>query len=160
MPDTATDPIRKGLIVPLPPAAAFELFTAGLDGWWPKASHSLSAATGDGDQARVRVEPRAGGRVIETRPDGTEAPWATVTLWEPGARFAMLWHVGRDPELATTVDVRFTAVDGGTRLDLTHSGFDVHGPRAGEMCANYTSGWDLVLGTRYAEACTRAAAAA
>lgn len=145
-------PIRKRVTVPLDPARAFHLFTDGIDRWWPKESHSLSARDGEGAKARVRVEPRAGGRVIETRADGSEAPWATVTAWEPGRRFALSWYVGRDAAEATVVDVRFRGIEGGTVVELEHAGFDVLGKDAGPVSASYTEGWDLVL------ACCRRAA--
>lgn len=153
-----TDPVRKTVTVPLPPAEAFDLFTAGLDRWWPKDTHSLSAATGEGGRARVRVEPREGGRVIETRPDGSEAPWGTITRWEPGARLALDWHVGRDPAEATHVDVTFTGTEAGTRVDLIHSRWTALGTRAAEISAGYDSGWDHVLGHCFAGACSRIAA--
>ena len=31
-------PIRKAVTVPLTPPDAFDLFTAGIDGWWPRRS--------------------------------------------------------------------------------------------------------------------------
>lgn len=159
MPDTAspTPPIKKSLTVPLAPGDAFDLFTSGIDRWWPKDSHSLAARDGAGNRTRVRVEAREGGRVIETLPDGREAAWATVAAWVPGERFAMQWYVGRDEAEATFVDVRFAAINGGTLVELAHSGFDVLGPAAGDICANYTSGWDLVLGCCLREAVAVAA---
>lgn len=74
-----TDPIHKTVTVPLSAGEAFDLFTTAIDAWWPKQSHSVSADTGDGNTASVRMEPREGGRVIETLPDGGEVNWATVT---------------------------------------------------------------------------------
>jgi hypothetical protein len=147
-----TEPIRKSVTVPLGPAAAFDLFTAGIDRWWPKATHSLS----EDDGARVRVEPRVGGQVIETRPDGSEVPWARVVQWEPGARLGLAWHVGRAEEDHTDVDVTFTATEAGTRVDVVHGGFDRLADAPG-MQANYTRGWDHVLGERFAAACALAA---
>lgn len=144
-----TDPVCKSVTVPLDRFAAFELFTAGMDRWWPKDSHSLSARDGNGAQASVRVEPGAGGLVIETRADGSEAPWGTVTAWEPGLRFAVDWYVGRDPSQATRVEVTFTEIGAGTRVDLVHSGFEVLGGEADTIGEGYRSGWDLVLVARY-----------
>lgn len=156
--DTPADPIRKSVTVPLDRASAFELFTDGIDRWWPKETHSLTSGDGDGRKARVHIEPHVGGRVLETMPDGRMAPWGTVETWSPGERFALRWYVGRDEAEATLVDVRFTQTDAGTRVDLTHSGFDVLGSKAAEMCANYTGGWEHVLGRCYAGACATALA--
>ncbi len=156
---TPTDPIRKTVTVPLDPKAAFDLFADGIDRWWPKDTHSLTARDGGGVKARVHVEPRDGGRVLETLPDGTEAPWADVTRYVPGERLTLRWYVGRSPDEATLVDIRFVPVDAGTRVDLTHSGFEVLGAAAAPTCASYTSGWDHVLGQRFARACDKIAPA-
>ncbi len=158
MTETVTDPIRKTITVPLDRMTAFDLFTKGIDQWWPKDSHSLTASAGDGTAPKVRVEPKEGGRVIETKPDGSEADWATITGWKPGEHFSMRWFVGRSPDEATLVDIRFTQTEAGTRVDLTHSGFEVLGQAAETTCAGYTTGWDQVLGTCYGNACNKIAA--
>jgi len=152
--DTPQDPIRKSISVPLPPEEAFDLFTAGIDRWWPMETHSL---TMDSETASVRVEPHVGGRILETRPDGSDAPWATVTGWEPGRRFAVSWYVGRPESEATDLEVIFTGTTEGTRVDLTHGGFDAHADGA-KACAGYTEGWDHVLGRCYAGRCIAAVA--
>ena len=151
-----TDSVKKTVTVPLAPAEAFALFTGGLDGWWPKKTHSLGAAKGDGNRSRLSVEPRPGGRVTETLADGTRSLWGTVTHWEPGRRFGLDWHLGREPEEATGVVVVFTPTDAGTRVDLTHSAGAALGPKSAGVSACYDTGWDLVLGTCYAPACRRA----
>jgi uncharacterized protein YndB with AHSA1/START domain len=148
-----TDPIRKTLSVPLPPQEAFDLFTDGIDLWWPKEGHSAAAREGRGAEARVRVEPRRGGRVIETLPGGREVPWATVRVWEPGRRLALDWHPGRDEDEATEVEVTFTRTDAGTRVDLVHGGFDRPSERATTAMAGFDAGWSQVLCRRYAARC-------
>lgn len=139
-----TDPVEKTILVPLPPRSAFDLFTDGMGSWWPLESHSLS---GDA-QANVTVEPQEGGRIFETKPDGTRADWATITEWQPGAFLAFDWYVGRDPAEATQVSIRFIASGNGTRIDLVHDGFDRLAGGA-EMRQGYNSGWEMVLGARY-----------
>ncbi len=153
-----TDPVRKSITVPLPPAEAFDLFTDGIDSWWPKETHSIGAGTDDGEKSRVTVEPREGGTISETLPDGSVAPWGTVTEWQPGNRFSATWHVGRPANEATFIDVTFSPSDAGTRVDLTHSGWEILGDQAIEMCANYNNGWDHVLGRCFAGACMKRAA--
>mgnify|MGYP001797008572 CR=1 FL=1 len=152
------DPIKKSVTVPLDSQSAFELFTSGIDRWWPKETHSLSSGDGRGDAAKVRVEPAEGGKVIETLPDGSEAPWATVTDWAPGERFGMRWYVGRDEAEATQVDVRFTQTEAGTRVALSHSGFEALGDAAVAQHKGYTSGWDPVLFDCFAGCCEAVAA--
>lgn len=139
-----TKPIRKELIVPLPPAEAFRLFTQDLPRWWPVATHSLSAADGD-LPTDVVVDPRVGGQITEVKPDGHHIPWARITRWDPGAAFGARWHVGRDEAEATDLLVIFTPTDTGTHIELTHGGFDALGDVATAMHGQYHTGWDLVL---------------
>jgi uncharacterized protein YndB with AHSA1/START domain len=153
-----TDPVRKSITVPLPPSEAFDLFTDGIDGWWPKDTHSIGAGTGNGDKSAVTIEPHEGGAISETLPDGSTATWGKVTEWQPGSRFSATWHVGRPEEEATFIDVTFSPSDAGTRVDLTHSGWEVLGDQAVEMCANYNNGWDHVLGRCFGNACLKRAA--
>ena len=149
--------IEKTVTVPLPPKEAFRVFTADLNLWWPVDSHSLSANTGDMPR-KVELEPRDGGRITETLADGRRADWATITDWRPGEAFALDWYVGRDPSEATQVRVRFEAEGPGTRVILIHDGFDRLGAGGPEMAANYTHGWDGVLGNHYCPACLSQAA--
>jgi len=148
-----TGPIRKSIHVPLAPAAAFRLFTGGIERWWPVETHSLSASRANGRPRTVRMEPRPGGRIIETLPDGTEAPWATITAWEPGARLSLDWYVGRPAMEATKVEVTFATEDGGTRVRLEHSGFERLGEEAAPLRNDYNGGWDFVLGERFGGFC-------
>ncbi len=135
-----TTPVEKTVTVPLPPEDAFRLFTQGIDRWWPKDSHSTSAADGAAAQS-VRVEPKVGGRILETRHDGAEAEWGRIHDWAPGERVRYSWYPGRSAEEATEVEVRFTADAIGCRIDLTHSGFAALSARA-----TYDTGWTMVLG--------------
>ena len=141
---TDLTPIRKALTVPMTRAEAFRRFTERLDDWWPVESHSLSAAAG-ARPLGVRIEPREGGGIVETTHDGKEALWGTVTDWVPGERFGFAWHVGRGPEEATQVTVRFLPSDQGTRVELDHGGWDRLGTTVSARRDNYVGGWDMVL---------------
>jgi hypothetical protein len=121
--------------------SAFRRFTEGIGSWWPLETHSVSP--GDADAAVF--ETWVGGRVYERQKDGTEALWGTVTAWDPPRRFAMTWHPGRDAETATRLEVHFDEVEEGTRLRLTHTGWEVLGEEAAETCREYYKGWDPVL---------------
>ena len=155
MPEDSPAPIVKTLFVPVSPDEAFRVFTEDLEAWWPVESHSLSAAN-EAVPRRVEVTKEA---VIETKPDGTTGLWGSVTAWEPGARFAMDWHVGRPAHEATFLDVRFEARGDGTRVTLIHDGFDILAGDGPQMRARYHSGWDHVLGRCFAGACSAQAAA-
>jgi len=150
-----SNPIEKATQVPLAPEQAFALFTAGIDSWWPKETHSLSAGT-DAPARKVAIEPRLGGLIIEYLANGDTAPWATITDWQPGEYLAFDWYVGRNPDEATKVSVRFTPEGNGTRVDLRHWGFEVLGPEAEKIEASYRGGWDIVLGQCYGGAARKA----
>ena len=148
--------IEKSVTVPLSVDQAFDLFTGDIAKWWPGETHSLSASTGE-RPVDIEVDPRLGGKITETCADGTRKPWATITAWEPGARLSLDWYVGRDPREATQIDVQFVAVAIGTRVDLTHSGFDrLAGGQTVAM--GYQTGWDSVLGTCFGGYCLKRAA--
>ncbi len=142
---TSTDmiaPVRKTRYVPLDPAAAFDLFTARMGEWWPLVTHSISGST----EAEIRFEEHVGGRVVEITPDGAEYSWAGVLAWEPPHRFVLAWHPSPDPIASSELEVRFTAQDGGCRIDLEHRGWEVFGLERGrDLSAEYESGWDVVL---------------
>lgn len=136
-----TGALTKQVVVPCPPAQAFELFTARMGDWWP-----LDAFSVGGDRATgVTVADRVGGEVIETDADGGTAVWGTVTAFSPPDRFAMTWHPDATPERATAIDVRFEPVEAGTRVTLVHTGWAAGAEGAGHR-QNYDSGWDVVLG--------------
>jgi uncharacterized protein YndB with AHSA1/START domain len=67
----------------------------------------------------------------------------------------MTWHPGRPSDTAQEVEVRFTAVSGGTRVDLEHRNWQAWGEGAAEAREGYVGegGWGTVLGERYAAAC-------
>lgn len=138
---TQTDlTVRKTLSVNCPPERAFEVFTDGLASWWPLETHSAS----DERPEAVVFEPRVGGRVYDRLADGRENDWATVTAWEPPSRLALDWHVSAGkPE--TQLEVRFLPDGDGTRVELTHGGWERYGAEAAEAFDSYNGGWDTVL---------------
>ncbi len=139
------EPVRKSVTVPLRPDQAFRLFAEGMGGWWPGASHSVSAGRGGRPRAIV-VTPGKGGHITEETADGGRARWATITAYEPGSRLAFDWHLGRDEDEPTQVEVTFTPVDAGTRVDLVHDGFAARGAEAMAARDSYQGGWAYVLG--------------
>jgi len=133
--------VRSSVTVKLPRDAAFQLFTDRMSSWWPLATHSVFHA----DAVAVTIEPVVGGRVYETTADGRTSDWGTVTDWHPGERLAMTWHPGEASDLATLVEVTFSdAPDGGTLVDLLHTGWAVHGAEAAARATNYQQ-WTTLL---------------
>lgn len=135
------DAVVKELWVPATPEAAFSRFTDELNTWWPRPTHSVSQ-----DRCRsVAFQPSVGGRLLEVDADGAEHLWGTVQVWDPPHRFQVTWHPGRGPEEAQRVEVTFTAHEGGTTVQLTHSGWEILGAEAQEMRGRYDGGWATVL---------------
>lgn len=151
-PDDIRTPIRQSVTVPLPRDAAFDLFTREIAAWWPIDGYSFCGGA-------VRLEPREGGRILERQPDGSDAAWARITLWQPPLRLALLWHPGRDAAEATDVDIAFNEVEDGTEVTVTHQGFDRLGPNGTDVHGSYAAGWPRVLGALRAAARAHAPAA-
>ena len=135
------DPIKKTLTVPLSAREAFDLFTADIDTWWPKASHSVK-----GEKSKLTFPKHKGDPIIETGEDGEVTVWGRLIAYDPGKYLAFTWYPGRSESEATVVEVTFTQTEAGTRCDLTHGGFDILGPTADAVSSSYLRGWDLVLG--------------
>ena len=134
--------VRSSVTVKLPRDAAFRLFTERMGSWWPLATHSVFHA----EAVAVTIEPVVGGRVYEATADGRTSDWGTITEWQPGERLAMTWHPGEESDLATLVEVTFSeAPDGGTHVDLLHTGWAVHGAEAAARAADYQQGWTALL---------------
>lgn len=140
-------PIVKVRVVDLPPEQAFELFTARMGEWWPLRSHSIAENRAVG----IRFEGHVGGRVVEVTADGQEHSWGEVEVFEPPQRFVMSWHPSLAPVAASTLEVRFDAVAGGTRVTLEHRDWERFGDAATDLRARYDSGWEPVL-DRYTRA--------
>lgn len=143
------EPVRKSVTVKRTAEDAFRLFTSEIASWWPKEKFSVS-------QERTRdvvIEPAVGGRVYEVRDDGESFEWGMVLAWEPPRRLVLSWHPGREPEVAQEVEVQFTEVDSGTRVDLEHRNWQQLGADARAVRGRYAGGWEEVLGRCFVEAC-------
>ena len=138
-----TEPIVKTVHVALPPAAAFDLFTARIGDWWPVESHSVSAGQGAPSQS-LAMEPRLGGEVIEIAADGARHVWGKVLEWDPGVSMRMTWHPGKMADQQTEVRVSFKAAGAGCRVELTHAGWEALEDGA-KTRAGYDTGWVGVL---------------
>lgn len=101
---------------------AFSVWTERSTLWWP-LSHSMSQTDG----FEVVFEPFAGGRVYELGSDGTEHEWGEIIVWDPPHRVEYWWHIFLDRDMATRVNISFTASASGTSVRLENSGFAVFG---------------------------------
>jgi uncharacterized protein YndB with AHSA1/START domain len=145
----AIQPVIKSVRVRASAARAFEVFTRGIDTWWPKTHH-----IGNSPMTRAVVEGWVGGRLYSEQENGSECQWGTVLKWEPPGRFVLAWQVTPqwqyEPELAKSseVEVTFTPSDDGTTLvQLEHRFFDRHGAGASAMRGqvDQPGGWGGLL---------------
>jgi uncharacterized protein YndB with AHSA1/START domain len=116
--------VRVSIDVAVDPDTAFEVFTDEIDSWYQRGPHSWRFP----DRAvGIRFEPRVGGRLLEVhdRATGEGFAFGEVLVWEPGARLVFADLVSSaPPDPVTEVEVRFEAVDDGTRVTLEHRGLD------------------------------------
>jgi uncharacterized protein YndB with AHSA1/START domain len=141
------DSIRRHVVVGVSQERAFEVFTAGMTGWWPAHHHIGSAPI-----AEIVVEPREGGRWYTRHEDGSETSTGFVTAWEPPERLVLTWQIGADwtydPKLITSVELRFVAeAPDRTRVELEHRDLERFGPEAERMRQVFEApgAWDATL---------------
>jgi hypothetical protein len=139
-------PVRKSIRVNTSQARAFDVFTAGLDRWWPKSHHIGPSAV-----KQLMIEPRVGGRWYELGEDGTETTVGHILIWEPPYRFSVTWEISgewqSDPGPGSEVEVRFIAEGEATTLvELEHRLFERMGAEGGtKMHDAVERGWPGIL---------------
>ena len=140
-------PVKKSIRVAASQSHAFEVFTSGLDRWWPRKASILG---GPALKSTV-LEPRLGGRWYQVGEDGSRADVGKILLWEPPHRFVMSWDINStwkpDTSVSSEVEVRFIA-DGpnATRVELEHRNFERMGAEPGEkMRKDVDGGWPGML---------------
>lgn len=148
----STDPLCVSLEVDCPVDHAFATWTSRFGDWWP-AGHTASGLA----DTRVTLEPRPGGRIFETTPDGSETDWGEITEWDPPRRLCYLWHIRRDRADATDVSLTFVPIgENRTRLDIVHTGWDRLGADGATWRDANQSGWRGLL-PHFGDACIRPA---
>jgi uncharacterized protein YndB with AHSA1/START domain len=146
-------PVRKTLIVAASQAHAFEVFTAGIDRWWPKG-HNIGGSL----PLKSQIEPRVGGRWYTLHDDGREVVVGHVRAWEPPSRFVFSWEISAewkpDATVASEVEVLFVAEGPKqTRVTLEHRDFEALGAEGGEkMRSEVGGGWPTIMDLFKAEA--------
>jgi uncharacterized protein YndB with AHSA1/START domain len=138
--------IRKSIWVANPVAVSFKLFCEEMSEWWIGGFR--------GKDSRPRLELRVGGRFYERTPDGGEYEIGRVTAYQPPSLVAFSWRAPSWEEI-TQVEIRFSPENGGTRVELEHSGWE-QSARTRDAQKNYDTGWGMVLG--YYEKAIKAAA--
>jgi uncharacterized glyoxalase superfamily protein PhnB len=99
--------------VAVDPTTAFAAFTHEIDAWWVRGPINFFDS---GRAVAMRIEPGVGGRVLEVYDDARDEvlELGRITVWKPGAQL-----IYRSLVDDTEVDVRFDAVEGGTRVSVT-----------------------------------------
>jgi|SRR5699024_10334871 len=151
----STESIRHSVLVTIPQSEAFTRFAIDVGTWWPSANSLLEAP-----QARIVIEPWAGGAWFEEADDGQRCVWGRVLEWEPPSRFTLAWQLdvvsaGPDrceerlvfvPELITEVELRFIALDGQrTLVELEHRHLDRFTTPAAARMLDDDGGWPTIL---------------
>ncbi len=134
------EPVVAEVDVAVSPVDAFAVFTDRIGAWWPLKTHSIL----EGGADELVFEGWVGGEIYE-RVGDVRHHWARITIWEPPTRLGYLWHVN-PANPPTDVVVDFLAIEGGTRVRVSHSGWAAFTERADEMRASYAHGWPTVLG--------------
>jgi uncharacterized protein YndB with AHSA1/START domain len=155
---TATDTaVTTSVVVDVPQARAFTVFTDEIGTWWDPDHHLLPEGT---TLERMVFEPRVGGHVYDVVSDGSECRWSRVLAYEPPERVVFSWDINLQWEIETDLDrtseveVRFIAeAPDRTRVELEHRNLDRHGDGWEQMRAAVGSdgGWPSGM-NRYAAA--------
>jgi uncharacterized protein YndB with AHSA1/START domain len=85
------------------------------------------------------------------RPTGGETPWGTELAYDPPHRLAFSWVVELAAGQEQLVEICFLSEDGGTRVELTHSGWEKLGNAAASQRERYDRGWGTVFARHFVE---------
>ena len=134
-------PIKRSVSVSWDQQTSFRRFTAEFGNWWPSRSHSVG-----GERVRKIVfETQVGGCIYEEHNDGRRFQWGQVVTWEPPRLVKFTWHPSRDSTTAQEVEIKFVAEEGGTRVELTSTGWERWGRGARLARRGYDKGWAYIL---------------
>ena len=132
----ASDRVRASVLVRVPQAEAFALFTEHIDAWWRRGLRFRHAGARAG---LIHLEPRVGGRLFESfdiergESSGVSGPSGPnervvevgrVLEWTPPRRLVFSWRSANfTPTQSTSVEVTFDVVHAGTMVTVVHSGW-------------------------------------
>ena len=132
--------IVKSVMLPLAPAAAFELFTDRVDAWWPPECRPI---VGPANASEIFLLPS--GRFYERARDGREVELGAVRGWNRPDRILLDFFLGTSAEQPTEVEILFEPEPGGTRVTVTHR----PKPSSAELWAagapRYERSWAIVF---------------
>jgi len=128
----------KSVRLPLPPAAAFDLFTLRIGEWWPPGRrHTRDPAS--------EIFLLATGRFFERARDGREVELGSVRTWDVPNRIILDFFVATGPERPTEVEIAFAARGGGTEVTVVHRPKPSSEALWSERASRYERSWADVL---------------
>lgn len=142
-----TEPIELRFRVDCGPEHAFRIWTERIDTWWPRG-HSVSSDP----NLTVSIEPRVGGRILETTGDGHEHEWGEVITWDPPRELSYLWHIYGPREQSTRVDISFDRDGEATLVTIVHTGWDELVSTRPDLRGRNERSWSHLV-PRFIEAC-------
>ena len=140
-------PIQQSVHVDCPIEDAFRFFTERFVDWWPLDSYSVTG----GEAETCEIEPCVGGRVFERTRSGEERDWGSVLVWDPPRRVEFTWNPASPGDGSQTVEVEFLVEADGTRVTLTHRGWQSSGVETCAVESGFTSPGPAMLVVRFCE---------
>ena len=128
----------KSVVLPLVPAAAFDLFTQKIGEWWPAdRRHTQDPAS--------QIFMLDSGRFYERASDGREVELGQVRSFDPPSRILLDFFVATGPDKPTEVEIVFAALGTGTQVTVTHRPKPDSEALWTERAPRYERSWDVVL---------------
>ncbi|CAM3851538.1 hypothetical protein [Roseateles saccharophilus] len=155
-PEAQPAPVFRSLVLPLPRALAFELFTFQIHRWWSPVAGASPTGVPWGE---IVLQTWQNGRWFERDREGVEHEWGRVASISVPVNIIIDWYLNkRFRDVATELELCFIEIDEGrTRLTLEHRAFERLGPEGVAVREAICQGWNGLM-SRYAIFCRNAAA--
>jgi uncharacterized protein YndB with AHSA1/START domain len=130
--------IKKLVLLRCTQERAFALITEQAGQWWPGERRHTQDANSE-------IHIQASGRFFERSSAGAEVQLGVVREFDRPNRLVLDWYPGSGPANPTQVELVFEAVEGGTRVTVTHDAGAAGPDLFGRNAQAYARSWDLVL---------------
>ncbi len=130
--------IHQSVLLALPPAQSFELFTSQIGLWWPPDRRHLN-------DPNSQLFLLADGRFYERANNGMELDLGRVRLWESPQRIVLDFYMGTDAAHPTEVEIRFDPEGDGTRVSVNHRPREISIDLWDKRVAVFERSWEAVL---------------